>query len=442
MTLNETHDPGLDSWVSSANEPDTDFPIQNLPLGVFRRVDTREQFRGGVAIGDQILDLHALLKADALPGEVAPVAALAAQGRLNDLMAAGQAAWSALRYALSRALRRGSASQQALAPCLVPQRDAQFAIPARIGDFTDFYISVHHATAVGKLFRPDQPLLPNYHWIPIGYHGRSSSVMVSGEDFARPMGQVLKAGAAEPVIAAAARLDYEVELGLFIGPGNARGSRIDLGEAEAHVFGLCLLNDWSARDIQAWEYQPLGPFLSKSFATTISPWIVSIEALAPFRTAWQRPAAHGRVLPYLDSPDVRATGAIDITLEVLLQTSAMRKAGQPPHRLSRTSFRHAYWTIAHLVAHHTVNGCNLQPGDLLGTGTQSGPSPEEAGSLLELSAGGKQPIHLPSGEMRTFLEDGDAVILRGACERPGARRIGFGEAAGQVLPACAFAQAG
>jgi len=433
MSLNETHDPALQSWVESANQSGTDFPIQNLPFAVFRRADSTEQFRGGVAIGEHIVDLQAALQTSVLGQQLQDFAALAARPSLNDFMAAGPGAWSALRLALSRALRRGSHSQAALEPCLVPQREAQYALPARIGDYTDFYTSIHHATAVGKLFRPDQPLLPNYKWIPIGYQGRSSSIAVSGQEFPRPHGQVLKAGASEPVLGPTTRLDYELELGLFIGPGNVLGSRVNIEQAESHVFGLCLLNDWSARDIQAWEYQPLGPFLAKNFATTISPWVVTLESLEPFRTAWERPPTDQQVLTYLDSPRVHRAGALDIALEVYVETDSMRRAGLPPHRLSRTNFKHAYWTIAQLIAHHTVNGCNLQPGDLLGTGTQSGPEPEEAGSLLELSRGASEPVRLSNGETRTFLEDGDAVILRGFCERLGARRIGFGEASGRVL---------
>jgi fumarylacetoacetase len=349
-------------------------------------------------------------------------------------MAAGPAAWSALRLALSRALRSGAPQQAALQSCLVPQAQAQFALPAHIGDYTDFYTSIYHATAVGKLFRPDNPLLPNYKWMPIAYHGRCSSIAISGQQFQRPSGQILIPGEATPVLAASRRLDYELELGVFIGRGNALGTPIAIESAESNVFGLCLLNDWSARDLQAWEYQPLGPFLGKNFATTISPWIVTLEALEPYRVAWTRPAADPQPLPYLDSPELRFRGAIDIQLECLLQTEAMRRSGQDAWRLSRSSFRHAYWNIAQMVAHHTVNGCNLRPGDLLGTGTQSGPEAAEAGSLLELSAGGKQPLTLAHGETRRFLEDGDAVIMRGWCEREDAARVGFGEVVGRVLP--------
>jgi fumarylacetoacetase len=439
MSLNETHDAQLASWIESANSPGSDFPIQNLPLGVFRRAGSTESFRGGVAIGDQILDLAAALTTGAFRaaavGKVAGDAALAAAGPvLNELMAAGQEASSALRLALSRALRRGSPQQGTLQTCLVPQAEAEYALPARIGDYTDFYASVHHATAVGRLFRPDNPLLPNYKWVPIAYHGRGSSIVVSGHQFPRPVGQILSSGATAPILGPSKRLDYELELGVFIGSGNALGSRIDIADAESHIFGLCLLNDWSARDLQAWEYQPLGPFLAKNFATTISPWIVTLEALAPYRTSWQRPSTDPQPLSYLDSNLVRSQGAVDIQLEVYLESESMRRAGQAASRLSASSFKHAYWTAAQMVAHHTVNGCNLQPGDLLGTGTQSGPAPEEAGSLLELSVGGREPVRLANGETRRFLEDGDAVILRGYAERPGVARVGFGTAVGRVLP--------
>jgi fumarylacetoacetase len=434
MALNESHDPQLQSWIESANAPDTDFPIQNLPLAVFRPAGSGETYRGGVAIGDQVLDLAAALKRGALS---APAAAAAALPQLNEFMAAGPQAWTALRLALSRALRRGAAQRAALSSCLLPQGEAQYALPARIGDYTDFYTSIHHATAVGRLFRPDNPLLPNYKWMPVGYHGRCSSIAISGQQFARPWGQVLARGSGAaaggvPTLAASQRLDYELELGVFIGAGNALGSPISIEAAESNVFGLCLLNDWSARDLQAWEYQPLGPFLGKNFATTISPWIVTLEALQPFRVPWTRPAEDPPPLSYLDSPSLRAQGAIDLQLEVWLETETMRRDGQYPCRLSHSNFRQAYWAIAQMVAHHTVNGCNLQPGDLLGTGTQSGPGDAEAGSLLELSAGGRRSLALPDGESRRFLEDGDAVIMRGWCERAGATRIGFGQLVGQV----------
>jgi len=438
--LNETHDPALRSWVESANAAEADFPIQNLPFAAFRRAGTDEAFRIGVAIGDQVLDVTAALStgafADATPGSHADQGAAAcAQPALNELMALGPAAWSGLRLALSRALRRGAAHADQLRSSLVSRSAVEYALPAVIGDYTDFYTSIHHATSVGRLFRPDNPLLPNYKWVPIAYHGRTSSIGVSGQVFARPRGQVLPAGETAPTVRPTGRLDYELELGVFIGTGNAEGQPIAIDDAESHVFGITLLNDWSARDVQSWEYQPLGPFLSKNFATTISPWIVTLEALAPYRAQWTRAASDPQPLPYLDSAVNRAEGAIDIQLEVWIETAAMRAGRRAPARLSRTSFRHAYWTIAQMVAHHTINGCNLRPGDLLGTGTQSGPTPEQAGSLLELTGGGKTPIVLPGGESRTFVEDGDAIVLRAWCERTDAPRIGLGEARGIVVPA-------
>jgi fumarylacetoacetase len=440
--MNETHEPLLRSWVESANTEGHDFPIQNLPFAVFRPAGTTLPLRGGVAIGDFIVDVGAALErgvfdapATAATAAATAAAALAARPTLNDLMAAGHAASSALRLALSRALRQGSSLRTLLEPALLPQSRAQYALPARIGDYTDFYTSIHHATAVGALFRPDQPLLPNYRWLPIGYHGRCSSLAVSGQQFPRPFGQRLLAPAQPPTLGRSERLDYELELGVFVGTGNALGTRIDIETAESHVFGLCLLNDWSARDLQAWEYQPLGPFLGKNFATTISPWVVTLEALEPYRVAWLREGSDVQPLPYLDSARMRDTGAIDIQLEAWIETAAMRAAGQQACRLSHTNYRHAYWSLAQMMTHHTVNGCNLQPGDLLGTGTQSGPEALEAGSLLELSRGGRQPLSLPNGEARRFLEDGDAIVLRGYCERPGAARVGLGEVRGQVLPA-------
>jgi len=433
--LNETHDPKLTSWVESANQPGCDFPIQNLPFGIFRRKGAAEGFRTGVAIGDQIVDLRALHEARILTGKAADALATLTGNTLNEFMAAGQDIWSALRLALSRALRTGSPSEAQMRPLLRAQDQVEYGVPARIGDYTDFYTSLHHATNVGKQFRPDNPLLPNYKWVPIGYHGRASSVGVSGQSFPRPVGQVLPKGATEPEFTPAKRLDYETELGIFIGTGNALGTRIALKDAEDRIFGMCILNDWSARDIQAWEYQPLGPFLAKNFASTISPWIVTLEALEPFRTEWTRDANDPQPLPYLTSEQNKAEGAFDIRLQTLLSTEKSRAADAPAAVLSETTFRHSYWNVAQLVTHHTVNGCNLQAGDLLGTGTQSGPTPGEAGSMLELTSGGQKPLTLPWGETRTFLEDGDEVIMRAWCEKDGFRRIGFGSAAGTVLPA-------
>jgi fumarylacetoacetase len=430
-----TNDPARRSWLASANAEGCDFPIQNLPFAVFRRRGSDEPFRGGIGIGDQILDFGALGDSPPFQADAARGARAANQPALNTLMQLGPQVWRALRHALFEGLLEGAPLRSRFSACLVPQSDAEYSLPARIGDFTDFYSSIYHATTVGRMFRPDNPLLPNYKWVPIGYHGRSSSVIVSGHEVVRPLGQRLPPGQQAPVVGPSARLDFELELGLFIGAGNALGTQIPMSRAESHIFGLCLLNDWSARDLQAWEYQPLGPFLAKNFATTISPWVVSLQALAPFRTSFTRPLGDPAPLAYLDSEANRAAGAIDIRLEALLQTAAMEKRGDPPQQLSSTSFRHSYWTVAQLVSHHTVNGCNLVAGDLLGTGTQSGPSATEAGSLLELSAGGKQPIRLGQGEQRAFLEDGDTLILKGWCERPGAARIGFGEARGRIVPA-------
>ena len=434
-TLNETHDPSLRSWVASANAPESDFPIQNLPFAVFRRRGSAEAFRGGVAIGDQILDLSAAAGAGVIGGEAALALQAGAEDKLNALMALGAGKWSALRLALSRALREGAAEQASLQACLVPQAQAEYDVPARIGDYTDFYTSVYHATNIGKQFRPDNPLLPNYKWVPIGYHGRASSIGVSGRSFHRPVGQTMVPGAAQPSFGPCQRLDIELELGIFVGTGNSLGERIGMDEAEQHVFGICLLNDWSARDIQAWEYQPLGPFLSKNFATTISPWVVTLEALAPYRVPFNRPAGEPQPLPYLDSEENRRAGSLDIQLQVGIQTATMRKDGQGDASICRTSYRHAYWTVAQMVAHHTVNGCNLQPGDLFGSGTLSGPTLDQAGALVELTVGGKEPLQLPNGETRAYLQDEDSVVLRGWCEKAGAARIGFGECWGTVLPA-------
>jgi fumarylacetoacetase len=435
MPLDVTNDPQRKSWVSTANRPAHDFPIQNLPIAVFRRSNSQSAFRGGIAIGDQILDLAELAATASFDGAAAAALEAASRPTLNELMACGPDAWRALRSALFEALLEGSNLQPVVERCLVPQHHAEFAVPAQIGDYTDFYSSIHHATAVGRLFRPDHPLLPNYKWLPVGYHGRSSSIGVSEQRFPRPRGQRLPAGESRPIVAPSERLDYELELGVFVGQGNSPGTPIALANAESHVFGLCLLNDWSARDIQAWEYQPLGPFLAKNFATTLSPWIVSLQALAPFRVPHIRAPADPALPAYLESAADAQDGGFDIRLEAHLQSASMQARGEPPQQLSSTSFRHAYWTVAQLIAHHTVNGCNLRAGDLLGTGTQSGPLPEEAGSLLELSAGGTRPIKVGSREQRSFLEDGDTVILRASCTRPGAARIGFGEARGQVLPA-------
>ena len=418
--LNATHDPQLRSWVASANDAGSDFPIQNLPFGTYSQGPDGAR-KIGVAIGDQVLDLRA--------------AGLVDTADMNEMMAQSPQVLSALRAALSQGLTEGSVQQAAWKHFLSPQDSVTLHMPCRIGDYTDFYTGIHHATTVGKLFRPDAPLLPNYKWVPIGYHGRASSIGVSGQVFPRPLGQTKGPDDAAPALRPTQRLDYELELGLLVGQGNALGEPITMEQAETHAFGMVLLNDWSARDVQAWEYQPLGPFLSKNFASTISPWVVTMEALAPFRVPFVRPDADPQPLPYLDSEGNRRQGGLDVALEVWMETQAMREAGQGPARLSQSNFRDAYWTVAQLLTHHSVNGCNLQPGDLLGSGTLSGPQPEQAGSLLELSMGGKNALTLANGETRTFLQDGDAIILRASCAREGFRRIGFGECRGQVLPA-------
>ena len=414
MSLDATHDPGLRSWVDSANDPATDFPIQNLPFGIFRRKGGKEAPRGGVAIGDQILDLAAV--------------GLATGPNLNRLAAAGRPAWRSLRAVLSKALS-DIKQKKRFSSFLVPRKKAQLFLPVRIGDYSDFYAGIYHAQNAGRLFRPDNPLQPNYRWVPIGYHGRASSVVVSGTQVVRPRGQTMASDATAPTFGPSRRLDFELELGFVIGPGNALGRPVPIAKAAEHLFGVTLFNDWSARDIQAWEYQPLGPFLAKSFASTMSPWIVTLDALEPFRCeAFKRGADQPAPLPYLlDEKDQRA-GGFDIGMEIHLRTKKMRR----PHCLSRSNFRYAYWTPAQLVAHQASNGCDLRPGDLLGSGTISGPTPDALGALLEMTQGGRNPIALPGGETRTFLEDGDEVILRGRCEREGCVAIGFGEAAGRV----------
>jgi fumarylacetoacetase len=427
---NETHDPARRSFVETANAPDSDFPIQNLPFGVFRPSADASP-RVGVAIGDQILDVAAA--SASFDGEAATAAKACAAPNLNVLMALGPEVWSALRLALSRALS-AEHGDKSLSRHLTSMPKAEMLLPVAIGDFTDFYASVFHATNAGRAFRPDNPLLPNYKYVPVAYHGRASSVRVSGTPVKRPQGQRKGQNEEAPSYGPSRNMDFELELGMYIGTPTALGETVLVGKAALHIFGFCLLNDWSARDVQAWEYQPLGPFLAKNFATTLSPWIVTMEALAPFRAGFERPAGDPQPLPYLDSPANRDHGALDIVLEAWLLTAKMRAAGGGPVRLTQSRTAHAaYWTAAQLLTHHTVNGCNLQPGDLLGSGTLSGPALNEAGSLLELTLGGRQPLTLANGEKRTFLEDGDTLILRGHCERDGAVRIGFGEASGTVL---------
>jgi fumarylacetoacetase len=434
--IDETHDTGLVSWVESAADPVSDFPIQNLPLGVFRRRDADEAWRAGMAIGDAVLDLGTAAHTGLIAGRAG---ARCAAPSLNGLLALPASEWRALRQRVSRLLRsdtpEGDRARRHQREILVAQADVELALPAAVGDYTDFYASLTHATNVGSMFRPDQPLLPNYKWVPIGYHGRASSLVLSGTPVRRPTGQSSTDGKGPPSFGATQRLDYEAELGFIIGTGNALGEPVPVDDADDLLFGVCLLNDWSARDIQAWEYQPLGPFLSKSFATSMSPWIVTMDALAPFRRpAPARPAGDPAPLPYLTGKG-DALSAIDVTVEVLLRTAGMRDAGLPPARLSRSSLAELYWTPAQLVAHHTSNGCNLRPGDLLGSGTISGAARDSRGCLLELTWRGAEPVTLPNGEVRRFLEDGDEVILRGWCEREGAARIGLGSCAGVVLPA-------
>jgi fumarylacetoacetase len=436
--LNETHDPQLRSWVDSANKAGTAFPIQNLPLGVFRRGLTPEPPRVGVAIGDAVLDLRRAHRAGLFDGDAAVAGEACTASTLNPLLALGRAAWSVLRRRTSELLRddRRRTWQKLVEPCLVPMNEAVMQLPAAIGDYTDFYASIFHATNVGSMFRPDEPLLPNYKYVPIGYHGRASSVVVSGTPVRRPIGQSKPESAAEPIVGPSRRLDYELEVGFLVGPGNALGTTIPVQDAEGHLFGVCLVNDWSARDLQAWEYQPLGPFLAKSFATSISPWVVTLEALEPFRVpAFIRPDGDPNPLPYLDDPSQQDRGAIDLRLEVSLLTAEMRQARMAPFALSRSSLRYLYWTPAQLLAHHASAGCNLRPGDLLASGTVSGPTRESRGCLLELAWRGTQPITLPTGETRSFLADGDEVILRGWCERERFVRIGCGECRGVVDPA-------
>ncbi|SRR5579883_1128697 len=435
--LDETHDPGLASWVESANRLDADFPIQNLPFGVFAR-DARDPGRVGVAIGDWILDLSAVHAEGLLTGDAEIAARRSSVPHLNDLMRLELRYQRALRAQLSGLLRAGSPTERipGLADrILIRAAAAVLRVPAAIGNYTDFYASVYHATNVGSLFRPDNPLLPNYKWVPIGYHGRASSIVVSGTPVRRPSGQCKPADAAAPSVGPTRALDYEAELGFFVGRGNALGEPVALDDAADRLFGICLVNDWSARDIQSWEYQPLGPFLAKNFATSVSPWVVTLEALAPFRTeAAPRPPGDPAPLPYLTGTRPDAS-AVDLTIEVWLSSDRMRAEGRAPMRLSAGSARDLYWTPAQLIAHHTVTGCNLQPGDLVATGTVSGPTSDSLGCLLEITRRGASPLTLPTGEQRAFLADGDEVTLRGYCARAGARRIGLGECRGVIVGA-------
>jgi fumarylacetoacetase len=430
--MNATHDPELQSWVKSANDPASDFPIQNLPFGLFAFANRGP--RVGVAIGDMILDVTACVDRGLL--ESSAVARACATSSLNELMSLEPNALSSFRKSLSALLAEGNHSLASdVGSILLPMSDAELRVPAEIGDYTDFYASIHHATNVGRMFRPDSPLLPNYKYVPIGYHGRASSVIVSGTSVTRPLGQTKAAEADAPSFGPSKMLDYESELGFFVSGGNALGDAIPIDAAESHIFGFCLVNDWSARDIQSWEYQPLGPFLSKNFATTVSPWVVTLEAIEPYRIpALERPDGDPEPLQYLWSENNRSRGGIAATLEVFLSTERMRHEGIPPARLSRASFADMYWTVRQMLTHHASNGCNLRPGDLLASGTVSGDSDDARGCLLELTSRGSKPVTLPTGEERRFLQDGDEVIMSGYLEAEGRRRIGFGECRGTILP--------
>ena len=430
--LNSTHDPNLRSWVDTAHETDTDFPIQNLPFGVFRRAGSTDS-RIGVAIGNQILDLAQSSKAELFEDLPNQIQIACRASCLNELMALDLQSRAILRDRLSQFLRQdGPYSPQP--HLLVPMTEAELLLPATIGDYTDFYASIFHATNVGKLFRPDNPLLPNYKHIPIAYHGRASSIVPSGTAIQRPQGQRKRPEDEAPSYGPTRLLDYELEVGCFVGSGNALGEPIAIAQAEAHLFGLCLVNDWSARDIQAWEYQPLGPFLAKSFATSLSPWVVTLEALAPFRCpAFSRSPSDPQPLPYLSCPQNTNAGGIALTLEVWLRSAQMRDTGIPAIRLSQASFKDMYWTLAQMLSHHASNGCNLRSGDLFASGTVSGPNQGSQGSLLEITQRGAHPLELPTGETRSFLADGDEVILRGYCQRQGYTRIGFGDCCGTIL---------
>lgn len=421
----------LKSWVTSANDLDCDFPIQNLPYGVFH---CGEGNRIGIAIGDRILDLRACVEQGLLAGLPDVLIRGCCAEVLNPLMALGAAKWTALRLRITALLDADEAdceTQAQVAPLLIPMSATVMQIPVAIGDYTDFYASIHHATRVGSLFRPANPLLPNYKYVPIGYHGRASSIMISGTEIHRPWGQI-KPKDGEPVFKPTESLDYELELGMFVGPGNLPGRPIPIAEAEDQIFGLCLVNDWSARDMQSWEYQPLGPFLAKSFATSVSPWVVPLQALAPYRVpVMARAEGDPAALEYLRSPAPERAG-IDLSLEVYVQSEQMRKRGLAPHLIGKSNLRHLYWSLAQLLTHHASNGCNLRPGDLLATGTLSGPDAGSEGCLLEMRHN-PLPLHLPSGEKREFLHDGDRITFRAHSEMPALPKIGFGECTGTIV---------
>ena len=438
MPLDETHNPHRRSWVESANAPGSDFPIQNLPFGVIRRHGTKEEPRIGVAIGDQVLDVQQCVRDQQL-NSISPECACALSAKsLNDFMALGRSHWKAARVAVGELLDskstkpRTPAKPQAVS-ALIPMGDAEIMLPASIGDYTDFYASIHHATNVGSMFRPDNPLLPNYKWLPVGYHGRASSIVVSGTPIKRPMGQTVTSDAGPPTCGPSKLLDYEMELGFFVGQGNAMGERIEMRSAPNHIFGMVIVNDWSARDVQKWEYQPLGPFNAKNFATTISPWVVTMDALEPFRvTGARRDKSDPQPLEYLQPIEDMA---FDITVEVHLLTAQMRERRIEPALISRGNFSDMYWTIAQMLVHHTSTGCNMRPGDLLASGTISGPTEDSRGCLLERTWRGQNPIKLPDGTERKFLQDGDEVTMSAFAQNQSGYRIGFGKCTGVILPA-------
>ncbi|WP_375779443.1 fumarylacetoacetase [Bradyrhizobium sp. ma5] len=432
--LDASHDVSRRSWVTGANHVGTDFPIQNLPFGIFRAPAHAGAPRGGVAIGDCILDVSAVAS---LLGEAQSIAHLLAAPTLQPLMSQSPSAWTALRLSLSNVLAAGRGEQGQVERHLHPIATAEMFLPARPGGFVDFFASIQHATNAGRIFRPDAPLLPNYKYVPIGYNGRVSTISVS-RGVRRPCGQTRAAGQDTPLFGPSRRLDFETELGVFLGGHSVQGTPVSLAQAWDHVFGFCLLNDWSARDIQAWEYQPLGPFLGKSFSTTVSPWVVTADALRPFRTSVRlRPAGDPMPLAYLADKEDQANGAVDIMLETKLATARMRREENRPILLGRASTRELYWSVGQLVAHHTSNGCSIEAGDLYGSGTVSGDDKNSLGSLLEITRAGEAALELPGGEWRTFLEDGDEVTITGRCVRDGFVPIGFGCCAGRILPALA-----
>jgi len=442
--INETHDPNLRSWVESANDPNSDFPIQNLPLcWFFNNDDSERTERAGIVVGNMVLDLSESLYDDLFAKKGSPeyqaISGFTSSNSLNwAVLTTSEEAVKWMRRKLVELLSDSSSivSQNLLRKNMFPLSEVEFRVPLDIANYTDFYCSIYHATNVGSMFRPDNPLMPNYKYVPIGYHGRASSIVVSGTDVKRPNGQNRSDQEKPPLFGPCKNLDYEMELGFFVGQGNQLGEPVPISEAEEHIFGVCLVNDWSARDIQAWEYQPLGPFLAKNFATTISPYVVTMEALAPFRTrAFERDADDPQPLDYLSDDNNKKFGGLDINLEVYIQSEKMREQDIEPHLLSRSNTKDLYWTIGQMLTHHASNGCNLQTGDLMATGTVSGKGKGERGCMLELTWRGKEPIDLPSGEQRRFLEDGDEVIMKGFCEREGFRRIGLGECRGRIIPA-------